>query len=566
MVAGPMDNRPFIPAPFAVYVPDALAGRLARWRALAAVLCVLAALLPGVAGPSTELALPVFYARVELERRAPVVLILNLPGEEYAVQPASLGYFTADGEFVFSAEVPRGLIYGRNNGELLVVEVTTPEMSELYIDQQLQLIRERVTELNEHDNLLMQARREAPPARNDAQKLAKRFWDLLGPELTGPVPPEWLEQVEWQYTGDPLELEAALTDQARHRARLKRLYYESQAARLNLLLAQYDLQIALARMPSPEIDELLSLGDADLVSRTMLGEIDRLRTAWSERRDLLAHQAAGNLQLLEGAEAGSTVIPDNPLDALLETVHNGVVLDQAPGLARTAGQGIGPARAMACRAQLVVATAEARMIEERLAELDTATRHVELGVVPPWTSLPRYAPRLKLLRMAGLEKLDAFALAEHAASDPRTAVELLLALDRVYESPEGGVPDAGERPGDGLAELAGQVQADAVAYGLLVVDRCRTGLVPSRPGMSPPEDAGQELIDGLAEVLAEPDAWGAAGLDLGYLEFMYWYAGLEQEQDRQVFTRTATAGDGDTAVEPGPDDAGHGANVDELLN
>jgi len=563
-------SKRFHPASFAVYPDDPRRTVLEVLLKASGMVCLFLFLVPFTAGPSNELSLPVFYARVELNERAPVVLELDLPGEDYSVQPASLGHFTQSGEFVFSAEVARGLIYGRNNGELLVVEVIAPPEAGLYIDRQLELIRTGVNELNQHDNLLMLARGEAPKVVTAAQQLADSLWVMLGSELAGPIPPEWLEEVEWQYDGNLNELESALLEQARHLAQLKRLYYESQAARLNLLLAQYDLQIALARLPSPEIDELLSLGDATLVRRTMLDEIERLRSAWQSRRDKLARQATGNLKLIEGRAAPEPeIIPDTPLDAILEKVHASL-LPPEPAQAPIASGLASPARLMACQAQLVVANAEAEMIKLRLAELDTAAEHVELGAVPSWTRLPRHAPRLKRLRMAGLEELNSFAAAEHAARSPCTAAPLLLALARCFEAESAETAGTGQETGtEELTELAAGIEADAVAYGLLVVDRCRLGPVPGGNTAEGRGDTGADLLADLAEMIENPDDYGAASCNLGYLEFMHWYAGLERERDERIFDRTTSAevaADDTAAGEDAEGSDGEQADIDKLLN
>jgi len=436
---------PFRPAPFPTYPEDTRRLLLERWRGLARWLCLLIAAMPFWAGPSSDLSLPVSYARVDLAERAPVLLDLGLPATDYAISPAGLGYFDAERNFVYSAEVARGLIYGRRGGEVLVIEIAAPAEAELYLGQQLDSIRRQVDAVNEKKNLLRLARANRPAVSRQSAAVFEALQRELGPGLDGPLPASWDGKLAAGAL-DYADVTQGVLDLARHTAELKRLYYDSQAARLELMLRKYELQLALSRLPQPEIDELGSLGDAALVSQTMRSEVDRLNTAWSTRRASLARQLAGDRQML--SRLGDAV-PGDPLAAAASPLAYVTPIEEFAGPQHdtpayswfpeddTAGSAADDLELnrLVLEARLVINSAEEEMLQRRLAELTDAALLIESQRLPDWTDLPRLSPKLTKLQLKGLEELAAFAAMEAGAREPDSAADLLLALAQAFEAP-----------------------------------------------------------------------------------------------------------------------------------
>ncbi|MBN2081895.1 hypothetical protein JW859_06755 [bacterium] len=528
---------PFRPAPFPTYPADTGRLSLERWLALARWLCLLLVAIPVWAGPSSDLSLPVHYARVELDQRAPVLLSLGLPATDYAISPAGLGYFDAEKNFIYSAEVARGLIYGRRGGEVLVIEIAAPAEAELYLDQQLDGIRAQVDEVNRQKNLLRLARLDEPVVSRQAAELYEALKQELGPGLDGPLPDSWAGKVD-SGNRDIAALGPELLALARHQARLKRLYYDSQAARLALMLRKYELQLALARLPQPEIDELLSLGDTELVNQTMQQAVDRLNEAWSTRYDELATLLAGDRQVL--ARLGQTV-PGDPLATAASPLAYVTPIEEFRGPQHDTPEyswfpeddTVAPAddlelNQLVLEARLVINSAEEEMLSERLAELGDATRLIESQRLPEWTDLPRLAPQLKQLQLKGLEELAAFAAMEAEAREPDSAANLLLALAQAFESPAQPPADqtqaAAHHTATGLPVPAVELTPNEVAYGLLVTDRCRLGANPDVRRVDVMADLGERL----EAVLEFPADFDTAAYNLGFLEFIHWYAMLDR--------------------------------------
>jgi len=582
------DDRPFRPAPFPVYPENTQRLGLERLKRLSAAICLSLVLLPIFAGPSSELAVPVYYARVELAERAPVALELSLPAADYEIAPASLGYFTGSGEFVYSGQVTRGLIYGRRNGEVLVVEIAAPGEAALYLDRQLASIREQVDEVNRCRNRLRleRARQHTGQAESDSGLTA--LLDQLGPDLDGALPADWNEILPDSNAAADESLRNALTGYARHRVRLKELYYASQSARLKLMLAKFDLQLALARLPQPELDALLVVGDEHQVQALALNGIQRLEEAWSVRSELLARQIAGDRQLLDRADSAVHKGPPDPLQMALGPYAfpgtppadvagpESTRTDDGSGwlpadsdaqaapdpTAEVSAQSSWQADADVIEARLMIAATELSQLKARLSELTAARQHVEEGGLPAWTDLPRHAPQLARLRLNGLEALDAFALVESEARTPPAAAALLLSLAQEFERP-------GASANRGPA-ADWQLAPDEVAYGLLAVDRCRLGDPPGGTAEPDPK-ALHTLVAQLDAMLAFPADYDTAAYNLGYLEFIRWYATLDlpaapvtaASQDDAAAEDNAESDEGPSEEEAG---AGDGADVDELFN
>lgn len=580
------DSAPFRPAPFPVYPENT--GRLAleRWLRVSRLLCVAVLLLvPVFAGPSSELAFPVSYARVELDERAPVLLELALPFADYRVAPASLGYFTDSGHFVYSGEVARGLIYGRSDREVLVVEIAAPSRAELYLDLQLDAIREQVAAVNRSRNQLRLERgRNLIDGGNESGAYLAALLEQLGPDLDGALPDDLSELRPAAGRLDGEELADAFIDYSRHRARLKELYYDSQSARLALMLRKFDLQLALARLPQPELEALLIIGDEKLVRDTMLKGIERLELAWDTRSGQLKRQLAADRQLLTlggrapleqpselagevGLPAGTDGwllprLPDDGTAAMNAGIGGSPDAASLPRLADAGPREARPVRwtsGSLVEARLAIAAAELAQLRACLSELSMARRHVLAGGLPAWTELPRHAPRLTQLQLKGLEALTAFALVEAEAREPRTAAPLLLSLAQEFERPQA--------PGNSGPATEWQLGPDEVAYGLLAVDRCRRGDAgQDEDGQG--SQAMQALLSTLDSILAFPADYDTAAFNLGYLEFIRWYAALD--------AAGAFAGSEAPAApaEDQPDDpaatedqeSAHQADVDELFN
>jgi len=531
---GRRDPFPFRPAPFPVYPEDHGPARLRWLRSVVCVICLLTALAPFLAGPSNELSIPVSYARLQLAERAPAVLDLDLPAADYRVAPASLGYFADDGSFVYSADVARGVIYATHDHGVVVLEIAVAPGAEQYLARQLDSIKLGVDDVNAHQNMLLLAREECP----DTPALSRgceALWDWLGPDLDGQLPPDWAN-VLGLAAEDTEQLRRELVALGRHRARLKQLYYDVQAARLNLRLAEFDLQLALARLPRPDFDGLMSLGDADLVRETAREQIARLRTAWTARQAALIRQRGTDLSRLDnlrlGRGAGSEEHGESPEWAD----------DFESGLRR---------------ARIIVASAELESIRLRLAELEEAEHHVAGDGLPAWTDLPRHRPVLEPLQLNGLEELADFAMVEEAARLPETALPLLIDLARCFET--GGVPAAMAAP-QGWSPFP-----DEVAYGLFIVDRCRLGPVESAAASQADGGALETLIAQLERVREFPADFELAQYNLGLLPFLCWYARLEPQPGP-----TAAEVAEDAVVESAPDaegeeSTGHRADVDDLF-
>jgi hypothetical protein len=508
----PQAAIPFRPAPFPIY-DENYRRRYVEWmQRLAPWLCLLIMLLPQAAGPSSELLVPVRYALVELDERVPVVLELDLPPTGFVAQPASLGYFLPGGEFVYSATVTRGLLYGQSDGVVQVIEITAPLAADAFITSQLATIRDGVAAMNAQENLLYMARDKSPSSATVAGRAASDILAACGPGLDKP-PSGAVSEALARWGDDAVGLSGELLNEARHRARLKQLYYEGQAARLRLMLTEFDLQIALARLPQADYAELLSLGDEKLVRDTMLGEIARLQDAWEQRQTELDAVAERDRSTLASPEFLAAAGIADPFSAAVAPSS----FYPLPDL-KLPAEAIDPEQQLAAalaRSRLVIAETELSMIATGLAELERASLHVQSGKLPGWTDLPRMVPELTRMRMRGLEALSAYAAVEAAARQPKPAADQLLSLALSFESCDAKLEN---------------LHPHEVAYGVLAVDRCLAGLPTQEDGDPTLAQKASRLGQRLDAILAFPADYDAAAYSLGLLHFFRWYTGLAVKQ------------------------------------
>jgi hypothetical protein len=186
------------------------------------------------------------------------------------------------------------------------------------------------------------------------------------------------------------------------------------------------------------------------------------------------------------------------------------------------------------RARLSLSTAEMGYIDDALAKVGSAIAYVNGGGVLEGMDLPRVRvdrAQLETIRVSDLENLT---LVEATAVHPAPASNLLLELAQVFEAPEDPAAVKLDNAGEAF-DL--KCFPQEVSYGLLVVDRCRR--VETQSGS---KADGEELLARLGKVLEKPAQFGAADNDLGYLEFMHWYA--------ELANGTAAGDDLKEAVEP----------------
>lgn len=505
-------------------------------------------LLPLSAGSGGGLGLPVRYYRLELPSAAPaLVRIAGAP--EMQAAPVSLGYFSTQGEFVFTGDEPRGFLYGYDpapapdapHGRALVLEIATPARAEEYLDDYLDEIRGKVKVLNARDNELLLARQDKAKRPSRVDQLADAILSSSEDDLKGGALDDWIGEV----LGSGLDSSAlaslpeALSQQAQNRAALKRLYYTSQEARLDLRLSKFELQLALARLPKPEFDALLSLGDEKLVRKMMQTELDRLGEAWNSRQQELLRNGTKQRQWLERSLGASGFsLPQSPQDAAAPL----------PGFSAPAADLRQSLRQAAVAARIAMDQAELDSLGRLLNLLAQAQAAAQSSGPGLGQALARYEAPASAFAALKPEELPGSGLAAQAGADPRGALEVLASLaqafnsvgrdDRVLFRARAAEAEAGSgvRPGGkGVG-----VHPDEAAYGLLVVDACRraeAGRELPPPAQSPPPDrGGAEIVapeDGglaarLEQAVASPESLGFEGADPGFLMLMEWYARLSR--------------------------------------
>jgi hypothetical protein len=514
------------PAPFPIYGEDRRRLWLERGLRLLGSLLLLWVFIPGTSRPFSPLTIPVFYDRIELEQRSPVALRLDLPKADYQVSPVGLGYFDEQQRFIYTADVSRGLIYGRNRQGVIAIELSAPSREPVYLEDRLERIRGRVVNINDIKNRLRLRRLSFEEGRNSFEESVDELWN----GNTGDSGIPELETLDWEmqrlFPGRELEAARVLTDRARNLAELKQLWYESQFARLDLLVEQFDLQLGLAELPRQQFEELLSLGNTHLVRETMSGEIERLRTSWQDRGGILQLEMASDVQLVGEPEqpARGLAIPQPGL----ATSTGGLSGPGTEGAARYADAGKPQLNDRLLRESLAqtrtqVASAEMEMIRRGMQKLDDATRHVQAGVLPSWTEIREIAVQPVRLELPSIEELDLFARVGDSAVNPEQARDLLLDLNRSFEEDlneelhEYNLSWGGEQENRELTN-------NQLAYGLLAVDTSTRSAGSAQQRSS----AGNlPLADLLADILDSPQGYDVSQYELGYLKFMKWYAELD---------------------------------------
>ena len=508
------------PAPFPVYAVDTARLWLERSIRLLASLLLLWAFIPSPSRPFSPLTIPVYYDRIELDERSPVALRLDLPKAQYQVSPAGLGYFDEQQRFIYTADVSRGLIYARNRQGVIAVELSAPQREPVYLEDRIERIRGRVEDINDIKNRLRLRRLSFEEGRNDFEESVDELWN--GNSGTSGIPE--LETLDWamhqQFPGQELDAARVLTDRARNLAELKQLWYESQFARLDLLVEQFDLQLGLAQLPRQQFEEMLSLGNAKLVRETMTGEIERLRSTWQARSIVLQDEMAGDLKVVNEVDsaagklvpllpgAGSAIGQLQGMDPLLTPTRSDELLRSS--LAQTRTQ---------------VANAELQMIRNGMQKLTDAALHVQAGVLPSWTEIREITVQPVRLELPSIEDLGLFARIGDSTVDPEQARDLLLELNRSFEE------DVNEELHEynlswGSEPENRELNSNQLAYGLLAVDSSKRGA-----GSAVQRGGGSNLqLPALLEdILDRPDGYEVSQYELGYLKFMKWYAELDPD-------------------------------------
>ena len=119
------------PLPYPTYGTDHGRLRLERLRTLITIVLLLVCLLPAIAGPNIALELPVLFKRIELSSRDPALIQTSIQDVALMAAPASLGYFNDQGQFVYTADVARGLLYGTDGEHLYILELNAAGESEI---------------------------------------------------------------------------------------------------------------------------------------------------------------------------------------------------------------------------------------------------------------------------------------------------------------------------------------------------------------------------------------------------------------------------------------------------
>ncbi|MCB1217130.1 hypothetical protein KDL44_07040 [bacterium] len=504
------------PAPFPVYPEDGRRVWLERCRNLSILLLLAAVLVPSVSRPFSPLTIPVYYDRVDLTQRSPVAINLDLPKGKYEVSPAGLGYFDDKGRFIYTADVTRGLIYGRSRRGVVAIELSAPQREPVYMEERIERIRQRVSDINDIKNRLRLRRLSFEEGRNAFEEGVDGIWNANAADSGLPPVGSLAGALAGKYSGHELEAARVLSERSYNIAEQKQLWYESQFARLDLLLEQFDLQLGLAQLPRQQFDELVSLGDERLVRETMLGEIERLRTAWQARRGVLDLELASDLQLVSaGSNAGG-------IGSLAAPSSLTTPLFPAEGFTGNAPDSLLVQSLAETRTR--VADAEKQMIQRGLTKLEDASRHVQAGVLPSWTEVREIEVDPVRLELPAIEELDLFARVGDSSVDPQQARDLLLELNRSFEADISR--DMGNSPGSSWSDEddGSALESHELAYGLLAVDS-------SKHGLATPGQGRLQLPQLLEDILQSPQGYDVSQYELGYLRFMKWYAELDPDDE-----------------------------------
>jgi hypothetical protein len=503
MTASPNPQQRWRPAPFAMHGPDRRRVLLEHALALCCLLVFVAALLPRPAGHEGALALPVDYHRIELPERAPVVIAVALPAGDYDIEPESLGYFDKPGQFIYTAAVARGVIFGRVNGRAVVLEVAAPQDSQAFLQYHLDQIRAKVAELNHQENLLAASRTAAAAVRGQLDQAVAKQYAKLGARA-GRVDLARAKAFARQAQATPAEARASLERLAEQQAEQKQLYYECQRTRLGILGQQAALQVALARLPEPHFNELLSLGDDQVVREAVQAELGRLEQAWQARADKLGRELD---KLPPPAPVAADTEPA-PLPGMPPRIPDAPTQDDAAAeLARVLRE--------TRRTQLAGELAE---LKPCLGQLARIRAQALSGQPPAWTTLPRLKFTPRRLAQPSLASLPGYSAVLGLDGAPEPTLALLEQLARRFE----GWPAAkGQRRGK--LGLPAEGYPFELPYGLLAIDQVlRNEEAAAGKAEAPGIDAGIQAR------LAFPDNFGLAQLDLAYLRCLDWYAQQER--------------------------------------
>jgi hypothetical protein len=464
-------------------------------RALALVLA-LALLAPFTLDTGRADSGGVQVAALQLDLREPVLLSCDFSLDGFRACPPRFGAFTGERQFVCSGEAARGVLYGTLGGSPRVILVSYVEDRIPAVEHLLAEIRDRVDVMNDRRNMLKQAKARRGPAPADDTGLPAWFWD----PAPGPAPASSFTELAAllpDFPGGVEPVSARLAARAEATARLKDLYYSAQEARIDLLAAQFNLQLALAQSPGQEIPGLLVLGGGDAAREAMQTETGRLTEAWRERHSDLESQVNRDRSWLRAERTARppsgwgvfSFLPSlNDLEAKFERAPSA----GADSPARRLEQAYREAR-------LTIAEAELAAIESGLARLEELGLRVDQGL--PATRVSR---RVVLSSAAfsrpELEELPGYSAVSQIVR--RGEIEQLWAqLAAEFAGIEDG-PDHGAAPG-GIPEVLYCLAAGDIA----------AHLQPDAP-----VPAATDAVP--ADQISVP----AAGAYEGFIEFARWYS------------------------------------------
>jgi hypothetical protein len=494
--------------PYARLYRFALPKRPRRWQHGAILTFALLFTLLGLAplrGGDVELQIPVSYARVKLGARVPTLVTVDLPAGSYTVEPPSLGYFNNKSEFVYTADEPRGLIYSKSGEKVVVLELQSPARSEEFVKDYLQRIRSAVTNLNARKNELLQARQRFAMASARPKQLAAIPLGMNSLDLAQGFA-DWSARCGAEGQGMLTSALSALEGAASERNELKRLHYESEKADIELAVRSFDLQVALARLPRPKFASVLGKSDRTGVQANALRELEKRQQTYLQRHGELEQQQRMDMQWLSGNQVAQSL-------AALTAVP--VMVPASSDLPYPLDTSL---RESIQQTRLSLSSAESEYIDSALSAVTTAIAYVKAGGVLEGEELPRVTIERGQFANLRVSDLDDLAVVEASAIYPGPASNLLLELAQAFERPEDPKPLHLNNAGN-TYKL--DVIPREVGYGLLIVDRCKR-VQPTSSGRSDVED----LAERLQSMLDKPAQHGAAENDLGYLEFMRWYARL----------------------------------------
>jgi hypothetical protein len=466
-------------------------------------------LLPRPAGTGSELERRVDYLRLEPQRQAPALVAFDWPAAGLSIAPASLGHFTDASHFVYTGELPRGLLYGLRDGQPVILELSAQGREEDFLETHLELIRSQVAQLNKLENLLRLKRKEATAPADAGATLASALWEQLPADPAAPLPQAWLARALAPANGLGTRLPEELQAQAQSQIEQKRLFYEAQQVRIQLWLEQYDLQLELAGIPRARHSELLSLGDRGMVRDGLAAALERLQLAWDGREaqlnaDQLLLQA--NLQQQELAQQLL-----QPLYAPPQSSADGHLSTPLPA---PAGPSLLSTELTVQLAGLRLNVVQSELGLLRQCQQQLAAAHLRLAREEGNDDgkLLQLAAPAALFTALSPEQLPQYIAVQQQAATPGEALTMLLKLTRGFsDSVQSRPVEAG---GSVLAQACAR---DEVGYALEVVDSCLAGSA---------RNDQQWLLRHLQRVVEAPQEYDLAACDLSLPALAAWYGGL----------------------------------------